>query len=70
MLSRAAMKPESGRSGPPPRQAALSATEFAMKNDTTRRLLPTPTALAADGVDLSSRQKTATKAFGLRLFKG
>ena len=64
------MKPESGCSGPPPRQTALSATEFAMKNDTTRRLLPTPMALAAGGVDLPGRRKTAQNAFGVRLFRG
>ena len=69
MLSRASMKPESGCSGPPPRQTALSATEPEMKHDTTRRLPPTLMALAAGGVDLPSRRKTATKAFGLRLFK-
>jgi hypothetical protein len=62
------MKPESGCSGPPPRQTALSATEFAMKHSTTRHTPPTPVALAAGGVDLRGRRKTDQNAFGVRLF--
>ena len=63
------MKPESGCSGPPQRLTALSATEFAMKHNTTRRLLPTSVTLAAGGVDLQGSQKTAQNPFGLRLFR-
>jgi len=49
------MKPESGCSGPPPRQTALSANKFAMKHDTTRHLLLTQMAPAAGGVVLLRR---------------
>ena len=38
-----------------------------MKYDTTRRIVPTPIAPAAGGVDSYGRRKTARNAFGVRL---
>jgi len=40
-----------------------------MKHNTIRCLQPTPTALAASGVDLLVSEKTATNALGVRLFR-
>jgi len=64
------MKPESGCSGPFSPSTALSATEPAMKNDTTRKPTPTPSTSAAGGVDLPRRRNIVPNAFGVRLFKG
>ena len=64
------MKPESGCSGPPPRQTALSAPESAMKHHTTRHLPPMLTASIAGGVDLHGRRKPGQNASSIRLFRG